>query len=385
MPARESCPEAVELRFLRTGETISIQKPLIHIGRERGCDILLTDLAIARHHALLMFQDGNWYLQATNASNGIWLNRRKLAPTEKCLLHPNDVIGFPRATGDLLFSPVAEASHSPGPHDDLHNAIGQRFQIVKQLNSDSFSALYQAVDKTTDQMRTVRTCLKSDATKQLRLSLLGEAAWLEQQDHPALPKIHLVTEDAHALYIVQEQLQGETLDTLLSLRGKASVSEAADWAIQVCDFLRYLHQSDPLQIHTDIRPANLLLQHDGRIRVIRYHPSIYLQNLPLQLPTQPGYAAPEQFPGGTADARTDIYGLGMTMYHLLSGHDPNDPPYGIPSGPWCSPDAPRSFKTIVLRCTERDPGKRYQTADELFHALKRARLEYLVTGLFRLK
>lgn len=155
--------------------------------------------------------------------------------------------------------------------------------------------------------------------------------------------------------------------------GVQSVENVIDWSKQICLVLNYLHSLKPAKIHRDIKPANLILMYDGRIKLIDF--GIMREFNPKKaedtccLGTR-GYAAPEQFGGrGQTDARTDIYGLGMTMFHLVTGVDPKDAPYKIMPICKIDPSLPKGLEYIITKCTQVYPEARYQNCSDLINDL----------------
>ena len=144
--------------------------------------------------------------------------------------------------------------------------------------------------------------------------------------------------------------------------------------MQLCDVLRYLHSQEPAIIYRDMKPANVMLQPNGQIKLIDFGIAREYKEQNIADTTAlgtKGYAAPEQFGGhGQTDGRTDIYCLGTTLYHLLTGHSPAEPPYEMyPIRHW-NPSLSGRFRRIILKCTQLNPEDRYQTCEELDYALQ---------------
>lgn len=148
-----------------------------------------------------------------------------------------------------------------------------------------------------------------------------------------------------------------------------------EWAKQLCDVLGYLHSREKPIIYRDMKPANVMLRPDGNVMLIDFGTAREFKSRSVAdtvcLGTR-GYAAPEQYGGmGQTDARTDIYCLGATLYHLLTGHSPADPPYEIrPIGEWIPEYAGSGLEEIIIKCTKQDPNERYQNCAELMYALE---------------
>ena len=130
-----------------------------------------------------------------------------------------------------------------------------------------------------------------------------------------------------------------------------------EWGKQLCDVLAYLHSRKPPIIYRDMKPDNVQLKPDGTITLLDFGTAREYKYRGAEgsdtscLGTR-GYAAPEQYGGmGETDARTDIYCLGATLYHLLTGHNPSLPPYEMKPIRTINPALPRGLEQIILRCT----------------------------------
>ncbi len=168
-----------------------------------------------------------------------------------------------------------------------------------------------------------------------------------------------------------EYIEGTSLDKILSQKGTCSQADVIKWGCQLCDVLNYLHSRSPSIIYRDMKPANIMLKPDGDIVLIDFGMArefkAYNNHDTTHLGTH-GYAAPEQYNGNRqTDARTDIYSLGVTLYHLVTGHDPCLPPYGLTTLP--STLSPK-LDQIIKRCTALQPESRYQTVAELKNDLE---------------
>lgn len=208
--------------------------------------------------------------------------------------------------------------------------------------------------------------------------LITDAEMLKKLHHPNIPSIVDVIETGDMYYILMDYVEGMTLKETLNIYGPQTQENVVKWAIQLTDVFLYLHSQEPKIIYRDTKPANIMLRPDGNISLIdfgaarEYKP--YQDNDTTALGS-PGYAAPEQYEGinGQTDERTDIYNLGVTMYHLLTGHNPGQPPYDIyPIRHWDS-SLSSGLEQIVLKCTQPNPEERYQNAGDLKYALEHYR------------
>lgn len=255
--------------------------------------------------------------------------------------------------------------------------IDDKYEILKEIGNGGMSVVYLAMDKRLNKQWAIKELQKKarDANNEIVIqSAIAEANMIKKLDHPALPRIVDIIDEQDVIYVVMDYIEGETLDYVVNQYGAQSQEQVIDWAKQLCQVLHYLHTRTPPIIYRDMKPANVMLKPDGILKVIdfgiaREYKSSNLQDT-ICLGTR-GYAAPEQFGGqGQTDARTDIYCLGATLYHLVTGHNPAEPPYEIyPIRHWNS-QLSGGLENIIEKCTQLNPNDRYQSCAELLYALE---------------
>jgi serine/threonine protein kinase len=205
--------------------------------------------------------------------------------------------------------------------------------------------------------------------------LTAEPEVLKKLNHPALPKIFDVLEDEKSLYIVSDFMEGVSLEEKLKEVRKFDEPAVVEWGIQICDVLDYLHSLKPNPIiYRDMKPANLILGRDGRIKLIDFGAAREYReervNDTVYIGTR-GYAAPEQYGCGQTNEATDIYSLGVTLYTLVTGRSPNEPPYEILPVRTLDTSLSRDLEAIITKCTRPDPSERYLSAAKLKEDLKK--------------
>ncbi len=212
-------------------------------------------------------------------------------------------------------------------------------------------------------------------------SLMAEANLVKSLDHPALPRIVDIIDREETIYIVMDFIEGESLDKILTEKGPIPEEEVINWAIQVCDVLEYLHSRNPPIIYRDLKPANLMLKPNGVICIIDFGIAREYKEMNASdtniLGTK-GYAPPEQYSGQT-DERSDIYALGMTMHHLLTGIDPRKGQPYVPVRE-ADPGLSEGIEAIINKCTEPAAENRYRNCLELKQDLENP---YHVTNKWR--
>lgn len=198
---------------------------------------------------------------------------------------------------------------------------------------------------------------------------MAESNIMKRLQHPMLPRIVDIFEDRDCIYIVEDFVEGITLDGLLKQQKKVDEPQGLQWLRDLCGVLTYLHGQRPHPIiYRDMKPSNIMLQPDGSLKLIDFGIAReYKQesNADTTYIGTKGYAAPEQFGKAQTDARTDIYSLGVTMYHLLTGKSPYEPPYQFVPVRQLVPELSHGIEYILNKCVQSEPADRYQTVDEL--------------------
>ncbi len=247
--------------------------------------------------------------------------------------------------------------------------IDDKYEILKEIGRGGMSIVYLAMDRRLNKQWAIKEIRKKGSGRQDEIvinSLLAEAALMKRLDHVALPRIVDIIDRGNTIYIVMDYIEGESLDKILKEYGAQSEELVIDWAKQLCDALGYLHRQKPPIIYRDMKPANVMLRPDGNIKIIDFGIAREYKEQNLADTTvlgTKGYAPPEQYSGQT-DARSDIYSLGMTLHHLLTGNDPRSGEAYVPVRQW-NPVISEGMEVIIDRCVAPAPEHRYQTCEEL--------------------
>lgn len=259
---------------------------------------------------------------------------------------------------------------------EIGSIIDGKYKILNKIGQGGMSVVYLAMNERANKQWAIKE-VRKDGVKDydvVRQGLIAETDILKRLNHPHLPSIIDVIDRDDTFLIVMDYIEGKSLDHWLKKDGAQPQEKVVEWAKQICDVLGYLHSRKPPIIYRDLKPANVMLKPDGQIMIIDFGTAREFKETSIEdtscLGTQ-GYAAPEQYGGhGQTDARTDIYTLGATMYHLLTGHNPSLPPYEMyPIRRWNSALS-SGLEKIVLKCTQRNPNDRYQNCAELMYALE---------------
>ena len=261
---------------------------------------------------------------------------------------------------------------------EIGTVIDGKYQILKEIGRGGMSVVYLAMDTHLNKQWAVKEIRKKGSGKNDEIvvnSLLAEANMMKRLDHPALPRIVDIIDNGITIYVVMDYIEGESLDKILNEYGAQPEEKVIDWAMQIADALSYLHGQKPSIIYRDMKPANVMLKPEGNIKIIDFGIAREYKEQNLADTTvlgTKGYAPPEQYSGQT-DPRSDIFALGMTMHHLLTGVDPrNGEPYA-PVRQW-NPELSEGIEIIIDRCVQPASENRYQNCADLIYDLEHPEL-----------
>jgi serine/threonine protein kinase/tetratricopeptide (TPR) repeat protein len=277
---------------------------------------------------------------------------------------------------------------------EVGQVLGGRFEIQEMLGIGGMGAVYKAYDRDIDRviaLKCIRPELATDPDISQRFT--QELLLARQIAHKNVIKIFDVRESGGLKFITMEYVQGQDLGSLVESKGKLTIAESVSIIVQVCSGLGCAHAEGV--VHRDLKPNNIMVEPQGRVVVMDF--GLARADSIGQM-TQTGaimgtfqYMSPEQAKGTKADARSDIFTVGIILYELLTGKTPYSSDSAIasllkrtqePATPpsQLDPAIPRPLSAIVAKCLERDVAKRYQTADDLLNDLKVFQGDGKVTG-----
>lgn len=250
--------------------------------------------------------------------------------------------------------------------------IGGKYEILKEVGRGGMSIVYLAMDKNLNKqwaVKEIRDDVYGEEHDAVIQSFLTEANLMKKLDHPVLPRIVDIIDNK---YVVMDYIEGEDLEKILEKYGAQEQKMVISWGKTLCEVLDYLHTRVPPIIYRDMKPGNIKLRPDGTIRLFDFGIAReYKKDKPtdtISLGTR-GYAAPEQFERNQqTDARTDVYGLGMTLYHLVTGKNPSGTQYK-PIRDWDS-SLSSGLEWIIQKSTQLRPEDRFQSCAEMLYALE---------------
>ena len=259
---------------------------------------------------------------------------------------------------------------------EIGSLIDGKYRILRICGQGGMSTVYMAINERANKTWAIKEIRKDGIQdyEVVKQGLIVETDMLKRLNHPNLPSIIDVIDGEDFFLIVMDFIEGNTLSDILKEYGAQPQEKVVHWAKQLADVLNYLHSREPVIIYRDMKPSNIMLKPDGNVVLFDFGTAREYKN-ENQMDTvclgTKGYAAPEQYGGyGQSDVRTDIYCLGATLYHLLTGHNPGEPPFEMyPVRHW-NPEISGGLEAVILKCTRKNPEERYQTDTELWYDLE---------------
>ena len=248
---------------------------------------------------------------------------------------------------------------------EIGTILENRYLIIEKIGTGGTATVYKAIHQTLNNVWAVKVLARTDEKLNEHLT---EAEILKHLSHPMLPRIADILYTSTHACIVMDYLEGANLLQVINEQGKLPEKNVQLWLKQICDVLTYLHKQKPEPIiYRDLKPSNLIAGKEGHIKLIDFGTArayrLGVDGDTAYIGTQ-GYAAPEQFGLQQSDCRTDLYSLGMTMFHLLTGKHPVSVPHGKLEAELVLADISPVMISAIIKCTELLPGHRFQSAQE---------------------
>ena len=242
-----------------------------------------------------------------------------------------------------------------------------KYEILEELGCGSFGGVFLAKDTNLNNNVAIKKVSIDENAAERRENVKKEMELLLNLKHPGLPQIFDFIEEEDASYIVMEYVEGISLYDYISEHGKVDTENAVRWIKELCEILEYMHDGRPAIIYRDLKPANVMITKDGKIKLVDFGAAFvrdYATETKDILGTR-GYTAPELFMGKQAEKTSDIYSLGVILYEMLTGINPNRPPYLTKSLRQVDRSFSKELERIVNKCINKDPGQRYQSVESL--------------------
>ena len=263
----------------------------------------------------------------------------------------------------------------------------ERYEIIARIGAGGMADVYKAQDHKLNRLVAVKVMkaeFREDTGFVQRFQKEAQAA--AKLSHPNVVNVYDVGEDRGLYYIVMELVEGITLKNYIQKKGKLSVKEATSIAIQVSLGLEAAHNRGI--IHRDVKPQNIMISTDGKVKLSDFGiaKAMNSNTITANVMGSVHYSSPEQVRGGISDAKSDIYSLGITMYEMVTGRVPFDGDSTVSiaikhlqeemvSPSRYTPDLPYSLEQIILKCTQKNPERRYHNVGELIEDLKHSLID----------
>lgn len=268
----------------------------------------------------------------------------------------------------------------------MNRILNKRYEIIDVLGKGGMGAVYRVRDRRRKNavlaVKELRTDKLSPEKAREAVSLFqSEARILVRLSHPNIPKVHDYFSLRGSHYIVMEFIPGRTLEEILSARKGKPVDErlALAWALQICRALHFLSVQKPRPVvFRDLKPSNIMIAGDGRVKLIDFGIARFFKpdkQEDTYVYGTPGYAAPEQYGSGQTDVRSDIYALGATLHHCLTGRSPSEAGWEFVDPRRINPKISRETAAVVNKAVARDMGKRFQSAMDMKQAIQKVVLD----------
>lgn len=259
-----------------------------------------------------------------------------------------------------------------------------RYEILSKVGAGGMADVYKAKDHILGRIVAIKV-MRAEFSEDVNFvtKFRSEAQSAAGLEHPNIVNIYDVGSENGLHFIVMEYVEGITLKTYVEKKGQLSFKEATSIAIQVARGIEAAHGKEI--IHRDIKPQNIIISTEGKVKVTDFGiaRAISSNTISAEVMGSVHYASPEQARNGFVDGRSDIYSLGIVMYEMVTGRVPFDGDTTVsvaiqhlqeemvePSA--YAPELPISYEKIVLKATQKNPDRRYQTIEEFLADLRKA-------------
>ena len=262
--------------------------------------------------------------------------------------------------------------------------LADRYEIVSKIGAGGMSDVYKAKDHVLGRFVAIKV-LKPEFSEDRGFvaKFRTEAQSAAGLEHPNIVNIYDVGSEEGLHYIVMEYVEGITLKTYIEKKGQLSFKEAVSIAIQVARGIEAAHNKQI--IHRDIKPQNIMISTEGKVKVMDFGIARAASSNTVSSDVMGSvhYSSPEQARNGFVDGRSDIYSLGIVMYEMVTGRVPFDGDTTVavaiqhlqeemtPPSVYAK-NLPISMEKIILKCTQKNADRRYQTIGDLLADLRRS-------------
>jgi len=363
-------------------------KDRIVLGRQGSCEVPVLDSKASRSHAEIYREGSRFLIRDLKSRNGTLVNDKRIQLDEE--IKPGDRIRI----GDTVVEFVGESADQPAETRsetrsetkiDAQAAISiPGYEILERIGEGPMDVVYRARQVSMDRLVSLRVLNeKYSKDEEFVRRFQREAQAAAKLSHQNVVHVLDAGRSGDVHYVSLEYIDGETVDKLLQRGGRIAVDKALKIVIQVAKALRYAHENG--MVHRDVKPENIVVAADGTAKLAGVGLAKAFDESgsgKQKLFGTPHYMAPEQALGKAVDARTDIYSLGATFYHMLTGRTPFQGSTvvevlrahvesALSPIQEAAPEVPDSVAFIVERMMAKAPEKRYPSAEKLLAELEK--------------
>lgn len=262
------------------------------------------------------------------------------------------------------------------------------YEIYSKLGEGGLGVVYKAKQTSMNRLVALKILHKRWLNdEEFKQRFLVEARLVGKLSHQNLIKVYDVGREDWKLYFSMEYVEGETLEHVIEREGPLDPLRAIEFTLQVLRAIRYISRFDI--VHCDIKPSNILLTTDGVAKLGDF--GFVKSNIAIDVTEEgsvlgtPDYISPEQAMGKDVDFRSDLYSLGVTLYHMVAKRPPFDGTVStimrahirdeLPSPRDVNPNIPEALERVIKKMTAKSPDDRYRTCEELFEELEAVKLK----------
>ena len=256
--------------------------------------------------------------------------------------------------------------------------LGGRYEIEELINTGGMGYVYRGKDRQSGKTVAIKEMMDRFTSRQERKEAIErfnrEADILCRLQHQSIPDYIEYFVEKKRYYLVMEYIEGQDLgSTMRLLQSKDQLipmENIVRWALKICEVLDFLHSLSPPVIYRDLKPSNVMISSKGEMKLIDFGIArLFTPKVKATMVGTQGYAPPEQY-RGESEPRSDLYSLGATLHHLLTGKDPQyEAPFHFPPVRKLNPAIPISLEIIIDKALRLVPGDRFQNAREFRSAL----------------
>jgi len=354
------------------------EKNRIVMGRRGANEVQVLDPKSSRDHAEILREGGRLVLRDLKSRNGTFLNDRQVQADVD--LEYGDRIRI----GDTVFELVDDAANQP------ITLKLPGYEILERIGQGSMGTVYKARQLSMDRIVALKVLNEKYSKDEAFIQrFIREARAAGKLSHPNVIHVHDVSESGGVHYFTMEFVDGTTVKRMLKREGRISVDKAVDIVLQAAKALQYAHENGI--VHRDIKPDNLMLTKEGVVKLADLGIAKTFDESGASSGGQqrrifgtPHYMAPEQALGKEIDARADIYSLGATFYHMLTGTTPFQGntvtdvlkahiQSELPPVQEKAEDVPDAVVYVLEKMMAKSPEKRYATMGRVIEDLEKAK------------